>query len=198
MIYLNKRILYNLTKPQESIWFSEQFSNSPANNIIGTILFKKGIDISLLKAAVYLTSKKNQTLRTKLVIDKNSTMPKQYFDDPYDLDIPVIDLSSKTMDDFEQLRKEYCAEKFDLINHFLFKFIIVILPNDEIALVGKFHHLIADAWSLGLVIDNIAINYTNLADDAVDYALNPGNYTDFIERESTYLNSKLFSENKDF
>ena len=198
MIYLNKRILYNLTKPQESIWFSEQFSNSPANNIIGTILFKKGIDISLLKEAVYLTSKKNQTLRTKLVIDKNSTMPKQYFDDPYDLDIPVIDLSSKTMDDFEQLRKEYCAEKLDLINHFLFKFIIVILPNDEIALVGKFHHLIADAWTLGLVIDNIAINYTNLADDAVDYALNPGNYTDFIERESTYLNSKLFSENKDF
>ena len=48
---MNKHDLYNLTKPQESIWISEKFSNTPANNIMGTAYFNSSIDILLLKKA---------------------------------------------------------------------------------------------------------------------------------------------------
>lgn len=198
MIYLKEHIFYNLTKPQESIWFSDQFSNVPANNIMGTMFFKKDIDIALLKEAISLTVKNNEALRTKLVMKKEETILKQYFDDTLEFDIPVIDLSSDSMDKFKQLQKEFSAEKFNLLGNYLFHFLIVILPNDEIAFIGKFHHIIADAWSLGLFIDNVAVNYTKLAKKGIDYSLVSGNYTDFIKRESSYLTSNTYLENQNF
>ena len=163
MINLEKKVYYNLTKPQESIWLSEQFSNVPANNIIGTLFLKNNINVSLLKESVYLTIKNNQALRTKFVINNTSKIPQQYFDSFSEFDIPVIDFSLKNMIDFREFQKYFSQKCFELIENFLFDFVIVILPNDEIALIGKFHHLIVDAWSLGLVIDNIAINYTKLS-----------------------------------
>ena len=198
MIYLKEHVLYNLTKPQQSIWFSEQFSNIPANNIIGTMYFDKNVDIALLKNAVLLTVKNNEALRTKLVMNNEMSIPQQYFDDELNFDIPVIDLSSDSIDKFKQLQKDFSTEVFDLFDNYLFCFLIAILPNDEIALIGKFHHIIADAWSLGLIIDNIATNYTVLTQESIDYSLEPGNYTDFIKRESSYLASNSYIENQNF
>lgn len=194
---MGKKVYYNLTKPQESIWLSEQFSNVPANNIIGTLFFKNDINISLLKESVYLTIKNNQALRTKFVINNTSAIPQQYFDSFSEFDIPVIDFSLKNMIDFREFQKYFSQKCFELIENFLFDFVIVILPNDEIALIGKFHHLIVDAWSLGLVIDNIAINYTKLS-NGTNFNLLPGNYFDFINRENNYINSDSYIKSKAF
>ena len=57
----------------------------------------------------------------------------------------------------KNFHKIFSQKNFNLFEDNLFEFSICILPNDEIAMIGKFHHLISDAWSLGLIIDNIAI-----------------------------------------
>lgn len=195
---MNKHNIYSLTKPQEAIWISEQFSSTPANNIMGTVYFGNGINISTLKKAVYITVEKNQALRTKLILEKDSGVPKQYFDDTDEFDIPVIDFSKKTIADFKQLQKDFSKKHFDLIEHFLFDFIIVILPNDEIAFLGRFHHLIVDAWSLGLFMDNLAFNYTRLSNQNFQYNLIQNHYTNFIDREKEYLISDSYNKNKLF
>ncbi len=195
---MNKHDLYNLTKPQESIWISEKFSNTPANNIMGTAYFNSSIDILLLKKAAHNNVQNNQALRTKLILNNDSGMPQQYFDNSEEFDIPVIDFSSKTMADFKQLQKDFAQKRFNLIENFLFDFIIVILPNDEISFIGKFHHLIADAWSLGLFMDNLAINYTRLADNSFNFNLISNNYTNFIDREKKYISSDSYNKNKLF
>lgn len=190
-----KKDVYKLTNPQNSIYASEQFTKTPINNIVGTMYFKKEVDISLLKEAVNLTVKRNQAMRTILL--KKGNTPMQYFKDFSPFAIPVHDFSKKTMDYFKDFQKKFAQEMFDIYENDLFQFVICILPNDEVALIGKFHHLIADAWSLGLIIDNIAIHYTNLF-NRTKIPETVGNYSDFMNREQEYLASITYEKNKDF
>lgn len=191
-----KKDVYELTNPQLSIYLSEQFTNTPLNNIVGTMFFKNDIDINLLKESVYLTIKNNQAMRTR-IIKNEEEQPRQYFKDFTSFDIPVIDFSKKTMENFKIFQKKSAKETFDIYDHDLFAFIICILPNDEIALISKFHHLITDAWSLGLIIDSFAINYTKLSQH-LEIPTSCGLYTDFIKREQDYLVSDTYSKNKEF
>lgn len=193
---MQSKDVFELTKPQQSIWISEQFISDPINNIVGTMYFKKkNTDLKLLKQAVNLTVKNNEALRTRIFLDEST--PKQFFEDFSQFDISITDLSSKSLEDFKERQIKFCQKSFNLLNDKLFEFVIFILPNDEIALIGKFHHIIVDAWSLGLVIDNIAFNYTNLK-NSLNIDSNSGFYSDFIKRENQYLNSETYIKNKDF
>ena len=193
---MQSKDVFELTKPQQSIWISEQFISDPINNIVGTMYFKKkNTDLKLLKQAVNLTVKNNEALRTRIFLDEST--PKQFFEDFSQFDISITDLSSKSLEDFKERQIKFCQKSFNLLNDKLFEFVIFILPNDEIALIGKFHHIIVDAWSLGLVIDNIAFNYTNLK-NSLNIDSNSGFYSDFIKRENQYLNSETYTKNKDF
>lgn len=190
-----KKDVYELTNPQMSIYLTEQFIDNPMNNIVGTMYFKKDIDIKLLKQAVNLTIKNNQAMRTTIV--KNGDNPMQYFKDFSPFDIKEYDFSDQSLESFKDFQKKFSQETFDLFENPLFQFVICILSNDEIALIGKFHHLITDAWSLGLIIDNIAIYYTRLLNH-LEIPENLSLYSDFIKREKTYLESENYKKNKAF
>lgn len=190
-----KKDVYELTNPQMSIWMTEQFSQTPINNIMGTMFFKKTIDIDLLKQSVNLTVKNNQALRTKIF--KNKGIPMQYFEDFSPFSIPVIDFSQKAMEEFRDFQKECAKKPFSIYENNLFDFSICILPNDEIALISKFHHLITDAWSLGLIIDSFAMNYTRLSEQ-LEIPSTAGLYSEFISREKDYLTSDTYLKNKNF
>lgn len=190
-----KKDVYKLTAPQMSIYLSEQFAENPINNIIGTMYFKKEIDIEMLKQAVNLLVKTNQAMRTNLIEKEN--VPMQYFKEFTPFEIKVHDFSCSTIEDYKNFHEIFSQKNFDLFENNLFEFVICILPNDEIALIGKFHHLITDAWSLGLIIDNIAINYTKLFNN-LELPENLGLYSDFIKREQDYLESDTYAKNRDF
>lgn len=187
--------IFKLTNPQMSIYLAEQFTNDPINNLVGTIYFNKDINIDLLKESVNVTIKNNQALRT--IIFKKDDIPMQYFKEfsPYNVD--VYNFSDKSIDSFESFREKLCQELFDLYDSDLFKFVICILPNNQIALICKFHHIITDAWSLGLVMDSITINYTRLLNH-LEIPENCGLYSDFIKREEEYISSDTYIKNKDF
>ena len=158
---MKSREYYELTKPQQTIWVSEKFINEPINNIIGSMYFKDDINIDLLIKATNLIVKNNDALRTVLTYHDEKIM--QYFDDFKPFRIEVFDFTSKSQEEVQDFCKKFYDTKFNLLHSKLFDFVMLKLPDHEICLIGKFHHIIADAWSLGLIIDNIAINYSNLA-----------------------------------
>ena len=186
---------YKLTKPQYTIWLSEHFNNAPINNIVGTMYFNELIDIDLLKKAINITVKNNDALRTTLIEQDGDIL--QYFDTYNHFDIQVINFVNKSKSDIDKFLNHFYTFKFDLLNNFLFDFIILILPDNKVCLVGKFHHIIADAWTLGLIIDNVAVNYSNLVSN-LNIELPSNSYIDFIEREKNYLNSDNYFKNKNF
>lgn len=190
-----KKEVYELTNPQKSIFYTEEFTNKPINNIVGIMYFKNDIDIGLLKDAVNLTIKNNQAMNTRIV--SNSSTPMQYFANFSPFEIEVYDFSNNTMKDFESFKLGFSQKMFDFYESPLFEFVICKLPSKEIALIGKFHHIIVDAWSLGLVIDRIAFFYTKLLTNS-EISEDFGNYIDFIKREEEYISSELYKKNKNF
>lgn len=190
-----KKETYELTNPQKSIYISEQFTQKPINNIVGTIYFKEDIQIDILNKTLNVMVKNNQALRTGII--KIGNTPKQYFKDFEPFDVEIHDMSKKTMEHFKKFQQKFSQEMFDIHNDNLFEFIICNLPNDEIALICKFHHLVTDAWSLGLIMDSITINYTRLLNN-LEIPENTGLYTDFVKREHDYINSDKYIKNKNF
>lgn len=192
---MQKQKFYNLTNPQLSIYLSEQFTQSPINNLCGTSYFDGNIDLKILKEAINLTIKNNDSTRT-IIIEKNG-IPSQYFKKFENFDIEIKDFSGSTMENFKKFQKSFVEKKFKLTNNLLFNFIICVLPNNEVALLANFNHIIADAWTIGLLIDQIASNYcvikNNLTPDVPKHQ-----YVDFIKRENEYINSNSYQKNKEF
>jgi amino acid adenylation domain-containing protein/thioester reductase-like protein len=86
---------------------------------------------------------------------------------------------------------------FPLIDSDLFYIAYFRLPG-ETAVFFKFHHLIADAWSLTLIADNILYDYLHLKNNKKEYNELVSSYIEYITAEKEYLLSEQFQKNKVF
>ena len=190
-----KKEMYELTNPQKSIWMSEQFyNNTNINNIVGTITFGKHTDFKALEKAFNYFVMKNDSFKTKIVMQES--MPKQYFDDFVYESIEIIDLKDETQ--LLEFENSFPMKQVDVLDNFLFSIKFVRLPNDFGILFLTAHHLIADAWTMSLVLDEIYKNYTEIVSQKeIDLTPNPS-YGEFIKSQNDYMTSTKFEKDQLF
>ena len=185
--------VYELTNPQKSIWYTEQFYKGTAiNSICGTAIINESVDFNLLKSAINHIIKSHKSFSLKFIIENN--FPKQYLADVTS-SIDLIDVDSiKELEDF---RKSVLKDPFDVEGNSLFKFYIFRFPNNHGAFMLNIHHLISDAWTLGFVSNEIIKNYSNLKNNLplLNYE---SSYLDYITSEQAYLHSDKFIKDKDY
>ena len=185
-----EKILYDLTNPQKSIWYTEQFfKNTSVNNIGAFIYIKENIDFDILKKAVNEVVKSNDSMRFKF---KNE---EQYVSDYKEFDIDIVDLTSKN--EVETKAKELANVPFEIEDNLLFKFLLFRFSNNEGGVIISIHHLISDSWTLGLIGKEIAKTYCQILDNSYTFQAQPS-YLDYIETENQYLNSDRFNKDKEF
>ena len=64
--------LYSLTRPQKSIWLTEQYyPNSNINNVCGVMSIFQAIDFDALKKAINLFVESNDIFRSKYILDND-------------------------------------------------------------------------------------------------------------------------------
>ena len=83
--------LFDLTNPQKSIWYTEEvFKGTTINNICTSGLIYEKIDLDLLKKAINLVVKQNDSFRIHVVLQDGNV--KQYISDykNFDIDIKYI------------------------------------------------------------------------------------------------------------
>ncbi len=190
-----KKEMYELTNPQKSIWMSEQFyNNTNINNIVGTITFGKHTDFKALEKAFNYFVMKNDSFKTKIVMQES--MPKQYFDDFVYESIEIIDLKDETQ--LLEFENSFPMKQVNVLDNFLFSIKFVRLPNDFGILFLTAHHLIADAWTMSLVLDEIYKNYTEIVSQKeIDLTPNPS-YGEFIKSQNDYMTSTKFEKDQLF
>ena len=187
--------LYELTNPQKTIWYTEQFfKGSSVNNIGGLFSVDDEINCELLKKAALQFVKDNDAFRIKLCYDENGDI-KQYFSNFEEFDIPLINL--KNEDDLNSLKEDSVREPFSLINENLFKFIMYRFPDNKGGLFLVAHHIIYDAFTASLTASKIINNYSDLLKEQ-EYTEKPTSYLDYIESEKNYLNSEKYIKDKEF
>lgn len=191
---MNKKNLYNLTNPQMSIWTTEQYyQGTSLNNISGIIYIEENANIENIKKAVNIYIKKNEAVRLRVVLENN--IPMQYISKYEEVQIDVLNINKE---DAETKSQEFTNKPFELIDSNLFKFKIYQFSNGEVGIYINLHHLIADAWSMSLYIDEVMSIYSKLKNNQeVDEEIN-SSYTKFIQKEQEYIKTEKYIKDGEF
>ncbi len=193
-----KKDVYNLSKPQESIWLTEQYyKNTNINRIIAITDFSSkatSVDFRLMKIVLNHMIKSNDNFQTRLFLDNGNV--KQYFCDFEEIDFPFIEIES--LDSLIEQEKNR-NNVFDVLNGPLYEFkIYKIKGTNTGGIFGNFHHLICDALTIGLSAKQFTYAYNTLVETGSLPDLNPDNnsYIDYIKSENEYIKSEKFAKDK--
>lgn len=183
------KTFYPLTNPQKSIWVTEQyFSNTSINNLCGYLLLNMPVDIDILKKSAQKLIELNDSLRLRFILDKNN-IPLQYVSDFKPIDLPHLELSSEK--ELKSAQEVIASRPFNVIDSCLISFTSFRLPNNNGGLILNLHHLIADAWSFSLIINQFLDIYKSFCTNTIP-SCTYNSYIDYIASEQTYLESDKF------
>lgn len=190
---MDKKI-YDLTNPQKSIWYMEEYYKGTAiNNICGSLTINEKVDFEKFKKAINLFVKLNESFQIRLLFEKS--IPKQYFCDFEELNLKIIDINSN--EEILNIEKEMVNIPFNMIESPLFEFRIFRLPNGHGGFVVNTHHIISDAATIAIIGSSIARIYANLKNN-IEIDTNIPSYVDYIASEKEYLLSDKFKKDEQY
>lgn len=186
--------VYNLTNPQKSIWFTEQFyKGTPIENITGCVIVLEKLNLKALQKAINLFVKSNDSFRLKFTVKDDK--PLQYLSSFSEFEIENVMVN--TDEDIKDIENEMSNTPFEVLDNLLFSFKIFTFPDGHGGFVITAHHLISDAWTAGLVVNEIMDYYEKIINSQIIDNQNPS-YLDYITSEQEYLNSEKFNKDKEF
>lgn len=189
---------YPLTSAQQSIWVADNFYPGTSQAILSaTAIISEEFNSTLMNEAINLVIKLNDALRLRLINHNGS--PQQYLADFVHKDFEILDFSHEDGEqDYRQWEKKMAETPFALIGSDLFYFAMVKLGEQKNICFFKFHHTIADAWGVILVIRKTLKEYWQLIHDIrQDNNVEPS-FIDHINNELQYLASDRFEKHKEF
>ncbi|KWX72340.1 thioester reductase [Paenibacillus jilunlii] len=200
LLHMKPRIFYPLTHPQQRIWSIEQiYPQTPLHNIGGTIRIKGPVQFSLLEKAIGLFIRSHEALRLRIAAQNGE--PRQYIDN-HNNDFPLDFIDFSTCSEPERELADWVesiAQKpFVLENERLFYFAMFRVADHDNGYLAKFHHIVADGWSMNIMTDQISGIYTRLL-RGESVQVQPGpSYLEYRDEEQTYLASERFYKNQTF
>ena len=151
--------LYNLTNPQKSIWLTGEFyKETPIENITGSVTILQEVNFNALKSAINLFVENNDSFKLKFTMQNNTV--QQYVDDFTNFDVDIVSVSSTN--DVKHLEKQMSNTQFNVLDNFLYNFKLFKFKDNHGGFIITAHHLISDAWTAGLVVNEIMGYYEKL------------------------------------
>ena len=191
-----ERKYYELTSSQNSIWLTEEYmSNTNMNNVGGYLYINEVVNFVALNKALNLYIEKNDALRLRFCIDKEG-QPKQYLTEYVFKNFNIIPVD--TLEDEKKCTQALINTPFNLIDSELFSINIFKYPDGHGGFNANFHHLVSDAWTMSLFLNEV-ISYYSCLIHGKELDLNPfPSYVDYIAQEKEYTDSKRFQKDKEF
>ncbi|HKQ36784.1 MAG TPA: amino acid adenylation domain-containing protein, partial [Verrucomicrobiae bacterium] len=151
-----------LSFAQQRLWFLDQLQpDSAVYNIPQPIRLKGPLRVDALQQALDDIVRRHEVLRTTYPTVEDA--PIQQINPPQPVALRVIDLQSSPQAEREGiLHKELVAEAqktFDLREDLMLRALLVQLDPQENVLLLTIHHIAADAWSLGVILSELATLY---------------------------------------
>jgi len=148
-----------LSFAQQRLWFLEQFENGAGNyNLSGALRLRGPLDIGYLSQALNGVVARHESLRTTFGTVNGQAV--QVIAAATPLPLPVVQLAAAAAEaQLTTLLTQEAAASFDLEHGPLLRARLFVLTDDEHVLALSMHHIIADGWSVGLLINEIAQNY---------------------------------------
>jgi amino acid adenylation domain-containing protein len=151
-----------LSFAQQRLWFLDQLvPDSPFYNLPLAVQLKGQLDQHALEQTLSEITRRHEALRTSFHAIEGQ--PVQVVSPAYKVNIPVSDLTAMDAGEREaEVRRLAAAEAqapFDLRRAPLLRVRLLRVANDEHVLLPTMHHIISDAWSMGILIREVATLY---------------------------------------
>lgn len=184
---------YPLTQQQKGIWYMEKlFPDTSIGVIAATLRVQGAINIDQIESAMNSFVEKNEAIRFR--ITEENGKPVQYIA-PYEpMRFDRYEFSSN--EELYKWDETQSALPFQIIDAPLFSFALIRIGENDGGFYMRFHHLISDAWTMSLLVNQFFEYYATLqAGRSVDPSLLPS-YTTYIDSQNKYLASKRFEIDK--
>jgi amino acid adenylation domain-containing protein len=186
-----KSEFYPVSFSQKQLWFIHQIApDSCAYHINIIINFVGKIDPTALTESLKEIIQRHEVLRTNFVVLQDE--PVQVIHNNVNFSLPIEDLrksgESEQRREIQRLTTDVTNQPFDLSRHLLIRGLLLRLKDEEYKLILSLHHIIADGWSIGIVIQELASLYEALSHkQSSPLSELPIQYVDFTYWQQQYL-----------
>jgi len=147
-----------LSFAQQRLWFLDQLApGSSSYNIPSALLLEGILDTAALEKSIDEIVRRHESLRT--VFANEDGKPFQHIVENINFKLEQIDLSELEEDHAQQELKHLfnkdALTPFNLRIGPLFRAMLVELPAQNHAILFNMHHIIADGWSIGVLMNEI-------------------------------------------
>jgi amino acid adenylation domain-containing protein len=148
---------------EQRLWFIDQLTPGKATyNIPSALRIRGKLDVGQLKRTVEEVARRHETLRTRFVAVSGE--PQQVIEDHVNVQLPVVDLTGLVREEEREseamrLAREEAQQPFDLQEAPLFRGKLLRLGALNHVLLFTMHHIISDAWSIGVLIGEVSVLY---------------------------------------
>ena len=153
---------YALSFAQRRLWFLEQLEpNTPTYNIPIAVKLEGNLDVGAFDASLNEMIRRHEALRT--AFERRGEQPVQVIAPALRIPVSVINLSGLAAEERRRevmrLAEEEAYRPFDLSTSPLIRCAILQLARREHVLLLTMHHIVSDAWSMGVMFQELAVLY---------------------------------------
>lgn len=187
-----------LSFAQQRLWFLYQFApDNPFYNVPAAIRFKGSLDRTALEQSFREIVRRHAALRTRFTTLEEQ--PVQIVEPNANVELTVVDLQTVTDSERERIRHQLTIAEaqrpFDLATDSLLRVTLLQLAPAESVLLLTMHHIVADGWSLGVLIRELAACYTAfVAGRSPRLPPLPMQYPDFARWQRQYLQGEVLEK----
>ncbi|MFN7415108.1 MAG: non-ribosomal peptide synthase/polyketide synthase [Dolichospermum sp.] len=182
-----------LSWAQERLWFMNQLEGeSSAYTIDFTMRLVGNLNVKALEQAFRAIAQRHEPLRTQFKIKDNK--PVQAIAPSMTITLPVVDLQNlqDPTKQVEELATAEACKPFDLANGSVLRVKLWQVAPNEYVLLLAIHHIAADGWSMGILIDELSAYYRSFSTgSSVELPELSIQYADFAVWQRQWLTNQV-------
>ncbi len=187
-----------LSFAQQRLWFLYQLTpDNPFYNVPAAIRLTGTLDQNALERSFHEIVRRHSALRTTFTVLDGQ--PVQVIEPDVKVELSVVNLQTAAVSDRDRISQQLATTEaqrpFNLTTDRLLRVTLLQFDPTESILLLTMHHIVADGWSLGILIRELACFYTALVEKQTPVlpAL-PIQYTDFACWQRDWLQGEVLEE----
>ncbi|WP_144172979.1 non-ribosomal peptide synthetase [Pseudomonas sp. Kh13] len=191
-----------LSFAQQRLWFLDRFEGPSAAYNMGSVVRLRGaLDIGALQAALQSLLERHESLRTAFQL--KGDQPCQIISPAPTVELTPTDLSAladqEQMQTLQRLIDEQAARPFDLQQAPMLRASLLHLGKDDHVLQVVLHHIATDAWSMGILMQELITGYQACTQGATPaFAPLPIQYADYAHWQRSEPQQRLLARAIDY
>lgn len=191
-----------LSFTQKRLWFIHQLEpDGTSYNLPGAVRIEGPLDAPALEKSLKEIVRRHEALRTRFVVVNGE--PRQLVEDTVTVEVPIISLehvpSNELPKRVESLLQKDARMPFNLENGPLVRAKLLRLAEEEHVLLVTMHHIVADDWSMGILIRELSALYGAFSTgSALPLTELPIQYADFSVWQQKWFNGEALDQQLEY